>query len=234
MIFLAYFRFAYNKISPARQPKEYQIAAATVIEEGEIVKLSSGKVVAVGDTDQDDPYLGVAAEPHDGSTAGRQSGTVIKVYDHPDDVFALISTNAITASGGSTTTFVVDNMKSGTIASNYDDMHNGGYLKLVSVAADSSLNNKLVRISDFTAATGTFTLDETLSVALASGDTAYLCPGKLSIGTFHHDLDTNGIDINYEDSSAGEAIKIVDVDPNTFKVFIKLRLHQNSSHMVAI
>lgn len=231
---MAYFKFAYNKSIPARQPKVYQIATGTVIEEGEMVILSSGKVVAVGDTDQDDPILGVAAEPHDGATAGRQVGLEIKVYDHPDDVFSLISTNALTATDGSTTTFVVDGMKSGTISSNYDDMHNGGYLKIVSCAADSSLNGKFVRISDFTASSGTFTLDETLSAALASGDTAYLCPGKLSIGTFHHNLTSGGTDIAYDDASAGEAIKIVDVDPERFRAYLKLRLHQNASHMVAL
>jgi hypothetical protein len=229
-----YLKFAYNKSIPARQPKEYEIATGTVIEMGEVVKLSSGKVVAVGDQDQDDPYLGVAAEPHDGATAGRQVGLKIKVYDHPDDVFALTPSSVITASGGSTTTFVVDNMKSGTISSNYDDMHNGGFLKIVSCAADSSLNGKLVSISDFTASSGTFTLAETLSAALAAGDTAHLCPGKLSVGTFHHNLTAGGTDISWETAAAGEAIKIVDVDTNAFKAYVQLRLHQNASYMVAL
>jgi hypothetical protein len=36
-------------------------------------------IAAIGDSDQDDPVLGVATEPHDGATTGRQTGTEIKV-----------------------------------------------------------------------------------------------------------------------------------------------------------
>jgi hypothetical protein len=231
---MSYLKWAYNRSKKSGQSRKYKIATTTAIEMGEVVKLVNGLVVAVGDTDQDDPYLGVAAEPHDGATAGRQSGTEILVFDHPDDVFALKPTQVITASGGSTTTFVVDNLKTGTMASNYDDMFNGGYLKLVSVAADSSLNGKLVKISDFNATNGTITLSETLAAAIAASDTAYLCPGNQAIGTKHWNLDSNGIDINWEDASAGECLRIDDVAPETFTVFVNLRLHQNANEPVAI
>ena len=232
---MAYFRFAYNKSIPARQPREYPIATGTVIEKGEVVMLSSGRVVAVGDTDQDDPYLGVAAEAHDGATAdGRQTGLVIQVYDHPDDVFALKPSEVITASGGSTTTFVVDNLKAATITTNYDDMMNGGKLKIVSCAADSSLNGRYIDISDFASAGGTFTLAETLPVAIAAGDTAYLVPGKLSIGNSAYNLNAGGTDISFEDASAGSCLQLVDVAPETFTTFFKLRQHQNSAQPTAI
>ena len=235
MIFVAKFRFAYNRSVPARQPREYPIATGTVIEKGEVVMLSSGRVVAVGDTDQDDPYLGVAAEAHDGATAdGRQTGLVIQVYDHPDDVFALIPTSVITATGGSTTSFVVDGLKAATISSNYDDMLNGGKIKIVSCAADSSLNGKYVDISDFNSANGTITLAETLPVAMAAGDTAYLCPGVLSIGNKAYNLTADGTDVAFEDTSAGDCLQLVDVAPQTFTTFFKLRLHQNSAQPTAI
>jgi len=157
------------------------------------------------------------------------------VYDHPDDVFALKPTaNVLTATGGSTTTFVDSSIQSGTISANYDDMHNGGKLKIVSCAANSSLNGNTYAISDFTASNGTITLAETLPVAIAAGDTALLCPGRLAIGTKHHNIDSNGIDVNWEDNSAGEALQIVDVAPENFTVFFKLRLHQNSAEPVAI
>lgn len=222
------FNYAYNTNGRADNPREFDIATATAIELGEVVKRTSGLVVAVGDTDQDDPYLGIAAEPHDGSTSGRQSGTKIKIYDNKDDIFSLKPRNVVTATGGSTSTFVDSNLK----FSNDNDL-NGGYLHIVSCAADSTLNGKIVKISDFTQSTGTITLAETLSATIASGDTAYLCPGKQAIGQYQFDLVGDGDDINWE-ANGGESLEIFDVDPELFLVFFRFRLHLNASQPVAI
>jgi hypothetical protein len=219
-----YFHFHQNLSNRCAAPREYAIATGTVIEKGEIVKLTAGLVVAIGDADQDDPYLGVAAEAHDGATAGRQKGLVIKVYDHPDDIFKIKPTNLITATGGSTTTFVVDGMKSGTITENVDDLFNGSKLKIIACAADSDLNGKIVSVSDWTASSGTFTIGETLSGAIASGDTAYLCPGPRLMSKYHLDLISDGTDIDW-DTNGGEAIQIYGSDVDAFEVYVKLRLH---------
>jgi hypothetical protein len=219
---MAYFKWAYD-LSGNKTPQilELPIATGTAIEFGEIVKFTPGTgVVAIGDADQDDPYLGVAMEEHDGSTAGRQSGTLIKVSVSPTAVYRLTPRDAITASSGSTTTFV----DSSLLPAN-NDYFNGGKIKLVAVASDSTLNGKIVSISDYTGSGGTLTLGETLSGAIASGDTAYLCPGPYAITAYGWDLNSDGTDINWE-SSGGEAIQIVDVDPDTFTVYVKLRLHQ--------
>jgi hypothetical protein len=233
---MSYFKWAYNTSNPTKQPRTYKIATGTAIEKGEVVKLVSGLVVAVGDTDQDDPYLGVAAEGHTGSGSGRDVGLEIQVYDHPDDVFALKPGIAITASGGSTTTFVDSSLinNAGTTITSYTDMFKGGYIQIVTCAASSALVGRKVKISAFNATNGTLTLAETLPAAIASSDTAYLCPGKLAIGSHTWNLDSNGIDINWEDTSVGEALRIFDADPETFRVFVKFRLHQNGSHPAAI
>jgi hypothetical protein len=222
---MAYFKFLKNLSNRCAGTREYPIASATAIEKGEIVRMSAGFIVAVGDSDQDDPYIGVAAEAHDGATAGRQAGTVIKIYDHADDIFQIYSTNVITATGGSTTTFVVDGMKSGTLTEHGDDFFNGSYLKIVSCAADSSLNGKTVKVSDWTGSSGTFTLAETLTAALASGDTAYLCPGPNAKIAYHYDLTSDGTDIDW-DTNGGTCIQIYGSDPERMVTFVKLRLHQ--------
>lgn len=54
---MAYFKYAYGPLAI----QEFPIATGTVIERGEIVKFTPATgVVAIGDVDQDDPYLGVA------------------------------------------------------------------------------------------------------------------------------------------------------------------------------
>lgn len=218
---MAYFRWAYD-LSGNKTPqiKPLYIAANTAIEKGEIVKFTPGTgVQAVAGTDFDDPAIGVAMEAHDGSTAGRQSGNEIKVSVSPTAVYALRTTNLITATGGSTTTFVVSGLLPQT-----DDLWIGGCLEVVSCAADPSLNGKMIRITDSTGSTGTLTFDAQ-PAAFASGDTAYLHPGPLAIGEYGWDLTSDGTDVDW-DTSAGEALILVDVDPVNKLSFWKLRLHQ--------
>jgi len=216
------FKWAYDQ-NGAKVPfmQEMYIATGTAIELGEVVLTTPGVgIAAVAGTDFDDPAVGIAAEAHDGATAGRQVGTAIKVLTSPSAIFAIKPRVAITATGGSTTTFVDSNLLPAT-----DDYFNDGYIEILTCAADSSLIGRRVKISDYTGSGGTITLDETLSGALASGDTAYLCPGPLAVGAFGWDLDSDGTDIDWE-SSGGQALQIINVDPATFTVFCKLRLHQ--------
>jgi len=183
---MAYFRLSKNTSNPNAKPKEYLIASATAIEKGEMVKFTPGTgIVAVGDADQDDPIRGVSAESHDGSTAdfiGRQTGTKIFVYDDPNDVFELTSTEAQTLTGGSTTTAVISGLLPQT-----DNLWIEGYVEIVTCAADSDLIGRMVKISDSTGATGTLTLAETLTAALASGDTIRIHPGRYAIGEYGWD-----------------------------------------------
>jgi hypothetical protein len=181
----------------------------------------------VAGTDFDDPAMGVALEPHDGSTAGRQVGTEIKISDSPTAVYGLKSTNIITATGGSTTTFVVSGLLPQT-----DDLWIGGYIQVVTCAADSSMVGERIKISDSTGASGTLTFS-TQRAAFASGDTAYLCPGPLAIGEHGWDLVADGDDVDW-DTNGGEALELVDTDAKNMLSFWKLRLHQFASHPVAL
>lgn len=218
---MAYFKWSYDLSgNKTDQIKPFYIPSATAIEFGEIVLFTPGTGIAtVAGTDFDDPAVGVATEEHDGSTSGRQSGNEIKISCSPTGVYALNSTNLITATGGSTTTFVVSGLLPQT-----DDLWNGGMLKIVSCAADSSLNGTLIPITDSTGSTGTLTF-ATQTAAFASGDTAYLCPGPLAIGEYGWDLTSDGTDVDW-DTSGGEALQLVDVAPEKMTSYWKFRLHQ--------
>jgi len=220
---MANFRFAYRRggENGAANPKEYYIASATVIEHGEAVLFTPGTgIAAVAGTDFDDPFLGIAAEAHDGSTSGRQSGTAIKVYDDPGDVFVLKPSTALTLTGGSTTTAVDSSLLPAT-----DNVFKNGYIEIASCAADSSLVGRRVKISASTGATGTLTLAETLPAALAAADTIYLYPGKLAIGEYGWDLNSDGTDVDFH-TSGGEALVLVDADPSRGLSYWAARLHQ--------
>jgi hypothetical protein len=218
---MAYFKFAKNTGNRTSPPKMFPIATATAIEKGEIVLFTPGTgIAAVAGTDFDDPAIGVAAEAHDGSTAdGRQTGTEIKVYADPNDVFELRTTFTLTATGGSTTTFV-----DSTLLPQTNNLWKDGYLEIVSCAADSSLNGTMHKISSSTGATGTITVP-TLPAALAAGDTAYIHPGRYAVGEYGWDLNSDGTDVDIT-TSGGEALQLWDVDPANKKSFWKLRLHQ--------
>lgn len=221
---MAYFKYAYGPLNIQELP----IAAGTAIERGEIVLFTPATgVAAVAGTDFDDPAIGVAVEAHDGSTAGRQSGTVIKVSTHPDTVYSLRHSDLATATGGSTTTFV-----DSSILPTTDNIWIGGYLQVVSCAADASQNGRMIPITDSTGTGGTITV-ATQPAAFAAGDTAILHMGKLGIGEYGWDLTSDGTDIDY-DTNGGEAIVLVDTDAERGLTFWKLRLSQFGDHPVAL
>ena len=151
-----------------RSAREYDIAAATSIKAGAVVKISAGLVVAAtaGETGQ---ILGVAAEDH---TAGagvfnpRADATKILVYDDPAQIFQC-PVPVVAATGGSATT-----MTASTLGAFSNDDFNGGYIMLVE-KADGSTNTdpigKVDLITDYaynsTGTVSTFTK--------ASGGTPY-------------------------------------------------------------
>ena len=168
-------------------------------------------------------------EAHNGSTAdGRQTGLEILVYDDPNDVFVLKTATVYTLTGGSTTTAVISGLLPAT-----DDIMNGGYIKIVTCAANSALIGRVVKISDHTGSGGTLTLAETLPSALAASDTIQVCPGRRAIGHYAYDLNSDGTDIDITDSSAGEALFIEGSEPDQFKLYIRFRLHQKGNDAAA-
>jgi len=191
------------------------IPTATAIEQGEIVLFTPGTGVAVlADQDQDDPAIGAAINAH-----AANSGTEIKVSTSPTAVYGHKCDNIITATGGSTTTFVVAGLLPQT-----DNLWIGGRLEVVTCAADSSLVGKKISITDSTGNTGTITFGAQ-TAAFAAGDTAKLCPGPLAIGEHGWDLDANSMNIDW-DTNGGEQLLLVDADPANMTAYFMLRLHQ--------
>jgi hypothetical protein len=219
--------YAYD-LSGATVPmiRSFPIAAATAIEFGEMVKLAGGFVVAVGDQDQDDPYLGIAAESHNGST---ETGTTIRVYCSPTAVFKCKPNVVSTADSGNGTTWVDGELVAG--AGYADDLLNGGYLKLSEKAVASTLTDvvgKLYAITDFAVATGTCT--GIFAGNVSAGDKAVILP---PVGSKGWDLNSDGTNLDLK-ANGGESIIIVDVDTDTEVVYFKLRLHQLGDSTVAI
>jgi len=213
---MAGFIWAYD-LNGSKVPivKPFVIPTATVIEEGEMTLFTPGTgVAAVAGTDFDDPALGPAINAHPAN-----SGTEIKVSASPTAVYRHKSDNIITATGGSATTFVVAGLLPQT-----DDLWIGGYLEIVTCAADATMVGRKIKITDSTGATGTLTF-ATQAAAFAAGDTAKLCPGPLAIREFGWDLDADGMNVDW-DTSGGETLQLVDVDPANMISFWKLRLHQ--------
>lgn len=210
------FEWAYD-LNGSKVPivKPFVIPTATAIEQGEMVLFTPGTGIAVvAGQDFDDPAMGAAINAHEAN-----SGTEIKVSASPTAVYRHKSNNIITATGGSTTTFVVAGLLPQT-----NDLWIGGFLEVVTCAADSSLVGKRIKITDSTGATGTLTF-AAQAAAFAAGDTARLCPGPLAIGEYGWDLDADGMNVDW-DTSGGEALKLVDVDPANMISFWMLRLHQ--------
>ena len=210
---------------------ELPIVTNTVIQRGELVKFTPAVgVVAVAGTDFDDPAIGIAMEDHNGTSAGRQSGLVIKVAvseaDHPL-ILKWNCANTITATGGSTSTFVVAGLLPQT-----DDVWNGGYIQVLTCAADSTMVGKRIKITDCTGLSGTLTFSAQ-AAAFAAGDTARLCPGKLALTLFGWDLDGDGMNVDW-DTSGGEALQLIDADPANMVSYWKIRLSQFASSNLAL
>jgi hypothetical protein len=221
--------YAYD-LSGATVPmiRSFPIVTNTAIELGEMVKLVGGFIVAVGDQDSDDPYLGIAAEPHDGASDG-QTGLKIRVYCSPTAVFKCKPHVVSTADSGNGTTWVDGEL---VAAAGYaDDLLNGGYLKLSEKAAASTLTDalgKLYAITDFAVATGTCT--GVFAGNVAAGDKAIILP---PVGSKGWDLNSDGTNLDLK-ANGGESIIIVDVDTATEEVYCKLRLHQLGEHVLAL
>ena len=140
--------------------REYDVASDTAVTQGQLVKLSEGKVVSAAAAETG-ALLGVAAETHSGSADAldpRADGTRLLVIDDPDAIYQCAAPQ-VAASGGSPTTLVFTEGRHFAA-----DDFNGGCVKLVSKAAESTNTDEIgtVRaISDFSVASGssgTFTL----------------------------------------------------------------------------
>lgn len=213
--------------------KPRYIVAATAITKGQMVLLTTGIGVAdLADQDQDDPIYGVSAEAHDGSTAGRQSGTEILIYDDPNIIFEWIGDHLSTTTSGDGTSWIDSSLALGA-----NDLLNGGFIKIVdanSVAGFSA--GDILEITDYVTSGGDVTVTGA-GGTIASGMTGYVYPGKQIEGHFGLSLDSGHDDLDL-DTSSGQSIQIYEVKRDTAnargRIFVKLRIHGFGSATAAI
>lgn len=211
------FELAYD-LSGVQYPimQEFDIAGNTAIKMGEAVKLVADFVVSIGETTQTAAYLGVAAESHDGVTAGRQSGGKIRVWCSPTAVFRCKPNAITTATGGDATKWTDSAL--GAVAT---DTYKGGQLKAKTAAALTNYQNRTYRVTGFTTTTGDFAA--TLTGGVSVGDTAIILP---PVGSTAFKFNANNATNLNLKASGGSSIQIVRVDEVNEHVYWKFAKHQ--------
>ena len=218
------FHPAYRKGGGAIEATARYIAANVAIEHGEIVEYDRTGVKALTEgTDFDNPAFGVAGEAHNGSTAGRQSGTEILVYDDPMIVFKHIPKQLSTTTSGDATSWIDSSLTAA------NDVFNGGKIVIVSTNSIAGFNvGDVLDITDFANSGGDCTVTGA-GGTIAAGITGYIYPGFAAITVYAFDLISDGMMIDL-DTAGGESLIIEDVKWDAqlkeATVYCRLRLHQ--------
>jgi hypothetical protein len=215
---------AYREGGGPITPHPYYIPYNTAVVKGQVVGFTAGTGVVVYDaTDADDAILGVAAEDHDGSTSGRESGYELLVYDEPDIIFKCIPTTVSTVDSGDTTSWIDAEYTAA------DDIFNGGHIVIVTTNGIAGFNvGDVLVISDFANSGGDFTVTGA-GGTIAAGITGIIYPDKRAV--MSHAFDTIATTYNTLNmkSAGGETFVIKDVvwDPAKKKatIYFKIRLH---------
>jgi hypothetical protein len=211
----------------------YYIPSSTAVVKGQVVAFTAGTGIVVYDaTDADDPILGIAAEDHDGATAGRESGTELLVYDDPNIVFKCIPTTESTVDSGSSTTWVDAEYTAA------DDIFNGGHIVITDTNSVAGFNvGDVLNITDYANATGTFTVTGA-GGTIAAGMKGIVYPGKLAVNSVAFDTVATTYNNFNMKSAGGETLKFVNVEWDAAKkkatIYFKIRLHQLGNSTVAI
>ena len=203
--------------------REYDVAADAVIAEGQLVKLSDGLVTAAAENETG-VVLGVAAENHSGAADAldpRANGRKLMVIDDPAAIYQCAAPR-VTAAGGSATTLEVTALK----AFAADDF-NGGYVKLVSKAAESTNTDEIGavrRITDFaldnaTPTKGVLTIES--GGAPCAGDVYALFP---PVGFAKGNLALDGCSLALT-ASADLPLRVVGADVALGKVNLMIGKH---------
>ena len=199
--------------------RKVYIPTATVIEKGEPIDYTpgTGAIVLAGPTDFDDPIYGVSMQEH-----AANSGTTLEVSYSPTAIYKYKAAKTYTMTGGSTTTAVDSSLVPQT-----DNFWKGGSIKIISCAADSSLNGKIIPITASTGSTGTITF-AAQGAALASGDTYQICPGYMAENYLGFDLDSDAMNPDY-DATGGNVLRILYSTPETMETYFIFEKHANVS-----
>ena len=189
--------------------KKKYVPDATAIEMGEPIDFTvgTGVIVHARATDFDTPIIGVSMQ----EKAANDGTTQLEVSVSPTALYKYKAAKTYTMTGGSTTTAVDSSLVPTT-----DNFWIGGAIKIINCVADSSLNGRIVKISDSTGSGGTLTLAETLPAVLASGDTYQLCPGYMAEGYLGYDLSSDAMHPDY-DAIGGNVLKFQHSNPDTME-----------------
>lgn len=190
--------------------REYDIAGATNVAAGALVKLEKGLVTAAAAAETG-PVLGIAAEAHTGAADAlnpRNDGTRIIVRDAPGAIFACPAP-VVTALSGSGATTVKFTGASGVGANAFD----GGYVK--------DKTGAVRRITATAESSGTVTLTVDSGYAVAANDLVTLYPpvGCTLLGL---NADGTGIDIT---KTGATALKVVGRDEVNSEIWLMAAKH---------
>lgn len=200
--------------------REYDIAADTAIKEGQVVKLSSGFVVAaaVGETSA---ILGFAAENHSGVADAldpRANGTKILIIDDPMTVMQCKAPE-ITAASGTATTIVA---AEGQLAAFGANDLTGGYVQLLSKAANSTNTDAIGqtrRITSFASASSTLTVE---SGGTAAEDDVYAIYPPVGFAKGNLNADRTALVLT---ATANIALKVIGSDRKLGKIMLAAGKH---------
>jgi hypothetical protein len=210
------FDYAYD-LAAAGGPimKDFDVADATPIKKGELVRFTDGYIVA-GGTDYTTPYTGVAAE----DKAANDGKKRIRVYCSPTAVFK-VDPIETTVSASPSATVWTDSV---VLLNSTADIANGAKLKIKSKAAGATGTfpvGKVVPVTDsatntLTGAAGAFPGNTTV------GDKGLLFPAINKLGpTASAD---NGLTLTWA-ATSGTALRVIDHDLINDKVFVQIKLH---------
>jgi hypothetical protein len=196
---------------------EYYVPDATALEAGEPVRFTQGTglVVLSDNTNLQDRILGINTK----EKAANDGVTYLPISISPTAKYTYKCDKTYTATGGSTTT-----LEDSSLVPDTADVWIGGAVKIVSCAADSSLNGRIISISD-SATSGVLTLAETLPAAIASGDTYNLCPGYMLKDYIGWDLSSDSMDIDF-DADGGAVVKMVSSNPDTMEMVVTFQAYE--------
>jgi hypothetical protein len=210
------FEYCYSLVGNEVIVKEFDIADATAISKGELVRITAGKVVA-GGSDYTTPYAGVTAE----SKAANDGVTRIKLYCSPFAIFAVSPIRTIVSATPSATVWTDSVRLLNTTA----DKANGGYLKIkekaVSATGTFSVND-IIAITD----SATNTLTGVFAGNTTVGDKADLYPPVGDVGVTASA--TNALTLTWA-ATSGTALEVVGHDFDREKVHVMIKLHQFSN-----
>jgi hypothetical protein len=205
-------QYAYDLVRDHPLIMWFDIADATAITQGELVRFTDGYIVA-GGSDYTTPYLGVAAA----SKAANDGKTRIPVYCSPTAVFKVdpIETE-VSASPSATVWTDTVNLLNTT-----GDTANGGKLKITEKAAGATGTYNVGDVIPITDS-ATSTLTGSFPGNTTVGDKALFFPPINKLGPTT-DAD-HGFGINWP-ATTGTALRVIDHDLENDKVLVQIKLH---------